>query len=120
MISPGSVVNVIDNTGVREVRVIQVYHTSRFGKVGASLIGSVRKVRPDSEYKKGDVVRGRRVASKVGVTRRSGIRVRFTENNIVLMNKKGEPLGTRVLNAVPLDLRKRGQLKIISRAPSVV
>jgi large subunit ribosomal protein L14 len=120
MISPGSVVNVIDNTGVRTVRVIQVYRTSRFGKVGASLVGAVTKVRPDSEFKKGDVVRGRRVGTKVGVNRRSRVRVRFAENNIVLINKKGEPLGTRVLNVVPLDLRKRGQLKIISRAPAVV
>jgi large subunit ribosomal protein L14 len=120
MISIGSVVNVIDNSGVREVRVIQVYHTSRFGKVGSTRIGAVVKVRPDSEFKKGDVVRGIRVGSKVGVNRRSGVRVRFPQNNIVLLNKKGEVIATRLLNTVPLDLRKIGQLKIISRAPSVV
>ena len=120
MISPGSVVNVIDNTGVRNVRVIQVYKTTRFGKVGAIRIGAVTKVRPDSEFKKGDVVRGRRVGTKVGVTRQSGVRVRFEENNIVLVDKKGEPVGTRVLNAVPSDLRKIAHLKIIARAPAVV
>lgn len=120
MISQGSVVNVIDNTGVREVRVIQVYNQSRFGKVGAKRIGAVIKVRPDSQFKKGDLVQGRLVGTKVGVNRKSGVRVRFHQNNIVLINKKGEPLATRILNPVPMDLRKRGHLKIVSRAPSVV
>ena len=41
-------------------------------------------------------------------------------NDIKILNKKGEVIATRLLNTVPLDLRKKGQLKIISRAPSVV
>jgi large subunit ribosomal protein L14 len=119
MVHLRSKVLVKDNSGVREVRLIQVYK-GKFGHIGSMVLGSVIKVRPDSDFKKGDLVRGMLVSTKVGRVRKSGVRVQFAENAMVLLNKKMEPVGSRVLGVVPMDLRKYGQTKIVSRAQGVV
>lgn len=111
-----------DNSGVKRVRRIQVMgmKTSRSGKIGKFVVASVLKARPDSTFKKGDVVRGYLVTSKVGRTRPSGVVVRFAENGCVLVNKKREPVGTRVHAALPSDLRRQGRSKLLSIASHVV
>ena len=38
----------------------------------------------------------------------------------VLVDDKGEPVGTRIFGPVTRELRNRGQMKIISLAPEVL
>ena len=38
----------------------------------------------------------------------------------VLVDDKGEPVGTRIFGPVTRELRSRGQMKIISLAPEVL
>ena len=38
----------------------------------------------------------------------------------VLIDEKGEPVGTRIFGPVTRELRTRGQMKIISLAPEVL
>jgi large subunit ribosomal protein L14 len=78
------------------------------------MVASVIKVHSDSTFKKGDVVRGYIVTTKVGRTRPSGMVVRFPDNGCVLINKKMEPVGTRVLTVLPTDLRRQGRSKLLS------
>src|SRR4051812_20165897 len=105
-----------DNTGVKDIRRIQVrgMKTSRSGKPGNRRVGAVQKARTGSSFKKGDVVRAYLVTSKYGRQRPSGIVLRFPENGCVLVDKKGDPVGSRVLAALPADLRRRGRSKILS------
>jgi large subunit ribosomal protein L14 len=46
--------------------------------------------------------------------------IRFDRNAAVLVNKDGEPVGTRIFGPVPRELRARNQMKIISLAPEVL
>jgi len=44
----------------------------------------------------------------------------FDSNDIVLLNDKYELLGTRIFGPLPLELRKKGQLRLLSLASILV
>jgi large subunit ribosomal protein L14 len=46
--------------------------------------------------------------------------LRFDDNAAVLINKEGNPRGTRVFGPVARELRDRNFTKIVSLAPEVV
>jgi len=54
------------------------------------------------------------------IRRDDGSGVRFDRNAAVLINKQGEPIGTRIFGPVPRELRARKFMKIISLAPEVL
>ena len=54
------------------------------------------------------------------VRRADGSYVRFDDNAAVLIDKDGNPMGTRIFGPIGRELRARGYSKIISLAPEVV
>lgn len=58
--------------------------------------------------------------TKKEVQRRDGSVVKFHKNACVLVNQKGQPIGTRVLGFATHELRTRGLLKILSLAARVL
>ena len=46
--------------------------------------------------------------------------IRFDSNAAVLINKDGEPIGTRIFGPVTRELRAKKFMKIISLAPEVL
>lgn len=112
---------VVDNSGVREVRCIQVKRSKMSeGTVGKEVVASVTKVRPGSTWKRGDLVNGLRVMVKKEMRRRGGRWLRQEVNGRVLLNKKGEPIGTRVTGGVPMELRRIGFGKIVSMSEYIL
>lgn len=120
MVQLRSVRKVLDNTGVKEVRLIKVSNGSKVGYLGDQVVATVKKLELPCDFKKGEVVRGILVSSKVGRKRKSGIKLSFDVNGIVILNAKKEPVGTRVLGVVPRELGKVGQSKIIQLGSHVV
>ena len=122
MIQIYSRLKVADNTGAKEVMCIRVIGGSarRYGYVGDIIVGSVKKALPQGSVKKGDVVRGVIVRTKFPIKRKDGTVVRFDENSVVLIDKFGDPRGTRVFGPVARELREKKFLKIVSLAPEVV
>lgn len=121
MVQLRTVLSVVDNSGVKAVRRIQVMNTRRRpGYRKDYLVASVVKALPDCTLKKGDLVRGYLVNSRYGHRRGTGLHLRYASNAMVLVNKKGEPLGTRVRIPLPTDLRSSGRNKRRSLAPHVV
>ena len=49
-----------------------------------------------------------------------GTAIRFDNNAAVLINKQGEPIGTRIFGPVVRELRAKRYMKIISLAPEVL
>ena len=72
------------------------------------------------KVKKGSVHKAVVVRVKKGIHRNDGSKVRFDNNAAVLVDDKGEPVGTRIFGPVTRELRSRGQMKIISLAPEVL
>lgn len=113
--------SVLDNSGVKTARRIQVKGMKkRPGYIGNFVVASVTKARPSSSFKKGEIVRGYLVTSVYGRTRSSGIHIRFPKNGLVLVNKKNEPIASRVIAALPNDLRRIGRLKRLTLASHTI
>ena len=113
---------VADNTGARKVECIKVLGGSkrRYATIGDIIKVSVKEAIPKGKVKKGSVHNAVVVRVKKGIHRNDGSKVRFDNNAAVLVDDKGEPVGTRIFGPVTRELRNRGQMKIISLAPEVL
>ena len=113
---------VADNSGARRVQCIKVIGGSkrRFASVGDIIIVSIKEAIPKGKVKKGSVHKAVVVRVKKGIHRDDGSKVKFDNNAAVLVDDKGEPVGTRIFGPVTRELRTRGQMKIISLAPEVI
>lgn len=122
MIQMQTRLDVADNTGAKEVMCIKVLGGSRrrFAGLGDVIICSVKSAIAGSEVKKKAVVRGVIVRCKQPTRRTDGSYVRFDSNAIVIVDKDGNPRGTRIFGAVARELRERNYMRIVSLAAEVV
>jgi large subunit ribosomal protein L14 len=54
------------------------------------------------------------------IRRADGSVIRFDRNAAVLIDKQGEPIGTRIFGPVTRELRAKKYMKIVSLAPEVL
>ena len=122
MIQQQTRLKVADNSGARELMVIRVLGGSKrkYGNIGDVVVASVKKAIPNSNVKKGKVVKAVIVRSVEGVRRKDGSYIRFGDNACVLIKEDKSPLGTRVLGPVARELRDKDYMKIVSLAPEVL
>lgn len=122
MIQVESNLEVADNSGARKVQCIKVIGGAgrRYASVGDIIIVSVKKAIPRGKVKKGDVQRALIVRTAKEIHRPDGSSIRFDTNAAVLVNKDGEPIGTRIFGPVTRELRSKGYVKIMSLAPEVL
>ena len=113
---------VADNTGAKELLVIRVMGSSnkKFASVGDVVIATVKDATPNMAVKKSEVVRAVIVRTKHDITRADGSVIRFDDNAAVVINKDGNPRGTRVFGPVARELRDNNFMKIVSLAPEVI
>jgi len=122
MIQMQSQLLVADNSGAKKVMCIKVLGGSHkhFAKIGDLIKVSVKDVIPNGKVKKGEVLDAVIVRTKKGVSREDGSSIKFDSNAVVLLNNKGQPIGTRVFGPVTRELRSDKYMKIISLALEVV
>lgn len=122
MIQIYSRLKVADNSGARVIRVIQVMGSSkrRYAGLGDIVTASVKEAIPNSNIKKGDVVKAVIVRMRRDTQRPDGTSIRFDSNAAVILNKQLEPVGTRVFGPVARELREKGFMRIVSLAPEVI
>ncbi len=127
MIQKLSHLKVADNTGAKEIMVIQVLGRKkgntlvRFGYIGDLVSASVKKALPNGDLKPGDVIHAVVVRTKKEWKRKDGSYLKFDDNAAVIINKaNGEPRGTRIFGPVARELREKGFQKIVSLAPEVL
>ncbi|MCA9385819.1 50S ribosomal protein L14 [Candidatus Dojkabacteria bacterium] len=127
MIQKLSRLKVADNSGAKEVMVINVLSRrkgnsyQRFGTVGELVVCSVKQALPDSKLRKGDVVYGVIVRARKEVRRYDGTYIRFDDNAVVLIGKENKnPLGSRVFGPIAREVKDIGYNKIASLAPEVL
>jgi large subunit ribosomal protein L14 len=123
MIQQESRLTVADNSGAREILVIQVTGGSRrrYGGVGDVVTATVKKAVPNSSVKKGAVVKAVVVRTKKEYRRDDGSYIRFDDNAAVILDTEGRnPVGTRIFGPVARELRDAGFSRILSLAPEVL
>jgi len=122
MIQEMSKLKVADNSGARELLAFKVLGGSRrrYASVGDLVVASVRSAIPNGNVKKKEVVRAVIVRTKKEIRRPDGSWIRFDENAAVIVDKQGNPRGTRVFGPVARELRGKNYMKIVSLAPEVI
>jgi len=122
MIQAETNLDVADNSGARRVQCIKVLGGSKrkFASIGDVIVVSVKEAIPRGRVKKGEVVQAVVVRTAKDVHRPDGSAIRFDRNAAVLINKQGEPIGTRIFGPVTRELRAKNYMKIISLAPEVL
>jgi large subunit ribosomal protein L14 len=114
--------DVADNSGARRVMCIKVLGGSKrkYAGVGDIIVVSVKEAIPRGRVKKGDVMKAVVVRTAKEVKRADGSVIRFDKNAAVVIDKDGNPRGTRIFGAVARELREKNFMKIVSLASEVV
>jgi len=122
MIQVETNLEVADNSGARRVQCIKVLGGSkrRYASVGDIIVVTVKEAIPRGRVKKGEVLNAVVVRTAKDIRRADGTAIRFDSNAAVLINKQGEPIGTRIFGPVTRELRAKKYMKIISLAPEVL
>ena len=117
-----TILEVADNSGAKRLACILPVGGSTGLKAGLGDIvtASVKEASPDSNVKKGSVVKCVIVRTRKETRRKDGTYIRFDTNAAVLINDDHEPIGTRVFGPVARELRDKKFMKIVSLAPEVI
>ena len=128
MIQKESRLEVADNSGAKVAMVIGIMGVSsangRFTRVamgiGDRVMCAIKEAIPNGQVKAGDKAEAVIVRVKAPTRRADGSYVRFDSNACVLVDKEGNPKGTRIFGAVARELREKNFMKIVSLATEVI
>lgn len=126
MIQQKSKLKVSDNSGAKTVRCIKVLggFKKKIAKIGDLIVVSVQNLRNKMKYnskvKKKEVYRALIIRTKNSFTKKNGFISSFFENSVVLINKQGNPLGTRIIGPVPRILKKKTLQKVLSISSAII
>jgi large subunit ribosomal protein L14 len=122
VIQPQTYLTVADNSGAKKIMCIRVLGAGnrRYGFIGDKIIAVVKDAIPNMAVKKSDVIEAVIVRTRHNIRRDSGMTIRFDDNAAVIINKDGNPRGTRVFGPVARELRDKNFTKIVSLAPEVL
>lgn len=122
MIQTQTMLIVADNSGAKKVMCIKVLGGSKkkFANIGDLIKVSVKDVIPNGKIKKGEVLDAVVVRTKKGISRKDGSFIKFDNNAVVLLNNKGQPLGTRIFGPLTRELKSEKYMKLISLALEVL
>ena len=123
MIQQESRLKVADNSGAKEILCIKVLGGSRrrYARVGDIIVASVKQASPQSNVKKGTVVKAVVVRTAKEAVRADGSAIRFDDNAAVILDADAiGPRGTRIFGPVARELREKGFMRIVSLAPEVL
>lgn len=122
MIQLRTILNVADNSGAKQLRVIQLPGFSKRHVVGLGdeVKASVLEAIPTGQVKKGEKVRVVIVRVKKETRRSDGSYIRFGDNAGVIVGTGNLPLGSRVFGPIAREVKEAGYNKIASLAKEVV
>ena len=122
MIQMETMRNVAYNSGAKRVKCIKVLGGSkrRYARLADVIMCAVQEATPGGNIKKGDIVRCVVVRTAKETRRKDGSYIKFDQNACVVVDKEGEPRGTRIFGPVARELRDHRYMKIVSLAPETL
>jgi large subunit ribosomal protein L14 len=126
MIQVGTFLNVVDNSGAKEVCCIRVLggYRRRYASIGDVIVVSVKQLRKKrrlfSKVKKGEVCKALIVRTKIGLKYSSSDCLQFTTNSVVLLSRQNKLIGTRIFGSLPKQLRYTQYMRVISLSAGLV
>jgi len=122
MIQSNSELVISDNSGGKRFKSIKIRggFKKRYAYIGSKIVGSIQGIR---HYKKrklkvknGEVLEALIIRTRSKFFRPNFSGSVFKENAVVLLNKKNQPIATRVMGPVLHELRKSKYMKVASLA----
>lgn len=126
MIQQQTILKVADNSGAKTVKCVKVLggFKKRYAKLGDIIVVSVQQLRnkskKTSKVLKGGVFRALVVRTKTHFKKRDGSSFLLSENSVTLLNKQGNPIGTRILGPIPKTLKKKKFMKFVSLSVGLI
>ncbi len=126
MIQQETILKVADNSGAKTVKCVKVLggFKKRYARLGDIIVISVQQLRnkskSTSKVLKGSVFRALVVRTKKQYKTRDGSVFSLEENAIALINKQGNPVGTRILGPIPKPLKKKKFMKFVSLSTGLI
>lgn len=124
MVQLRTVLKVADNSGAKKLRLIHIHGGSRrrFGYIADLVTASVIQAEPQSQIKKGEMVKAVVVRTAKETRRDDGSSIRFDENAAVIIDnlKNRNPVATRIFGPIAREVKDAGFAKIASLAPEVL
>jgi len=116
MIYPETVVNVVDNTGILKARCIKIYGNSKkkYAKIGDIILvvvetytlkrGFLLDEKKKERFLKGKKHRALVIRTKFNYKRTNGIFIKFSDNSVVIINKRKLPLSKKIRGPLLYEL----------------
>lgn len=131
MIQQETILQVADNSGAKTVKCIKVLggYKKKYAKLGDIIVISVQelrnKARITSKVKKGEVYKALVIRTKKSIKKKDGTTLyssKKTKNNnaVTLINKKGNPIATRVTEPIPFKLKKKQFIKFVNLSTGLI
>ncbi|MDV3202432.1 MAG: 50S ribosomal protein L14 [Candidatus Phytoplasma stylosanthis] len=123
MIQINSRLVVADNSGAKEVSVINIPGSSkkRYANIGDIVVVSVKKAIPSGMLKKGDKAKALILRTKKGLRGKDGTYIKFDDNAVVIIKDDTTLRGTRIFGPVVKNqkLKDNNFFKFLSLAEKV-
>jgi large subunit ribosomal protein L14 len=126
MIQTQTILKIVDNSGAKTAKCIKILQgfQKKTSKLGDIVIVSVQKLRnkskKTSKVKKGEIYKALIIRTKLSTKTKNAITLKFRENAAVLLNKQGNPVGTRIIGSIPKLLQKKAFQKFTAIATGIV
>lgn len=126
MIHQETILKVADNSGAKTVKCIKVLggFKKRYANLGDIIVISVQQLRnkskSTSKVLKGGVFRALVIRTKRQYRKKDGSLFLLQENAVALINKQGNPIGTRILGPIPKVLKKKKFMKFVSLSVGLI
>lgn len=121
MIQKESILVAAGNSGAKRLRVIGIPRkgNTRIAVIGDVVTVSIRGADPNGVVKDHAIERAVLVRTRKEVGRSDGSYIRFDDNAAVVIDKSGDPKGSRVFGPIAREVRERGYKKIASLAKEI-
>ena len=131
MIQQESILQVADNSGAKTVKCIKVLggYKKKTAKLGDIIITSVQELRNKSKItskvKKGEVYKALIIRTKRTFQKKDGTLISYSNkikknNAVILINKKGNLIGTRITEPILFALKKKQYTKFTTISPGLI
>lgn len=126
MIQQKTLLKVSDNSGAKTVRCLKILggFKKKYAKLGDIIVVSIQQLRnkskKTSKVKKKEIYQALIIRTKTKFRKKNGYEKKFKENAVALLNKQGNPIGTRILGPISKNLKKKKLQKFISISAGLI
>jgi large subunit ribosomal protein L14 len=125
MIQQQTLLKVADNSGAKIVKCIKVLggFRKKQAKIGDIVVVSIQKLRDNpkkiTRLKKKDIFKAVVIRTTHRLSKNTGFFLGFESNSVILLDKQGNPLGTRLNGFLPKKIKKKFN-KLVSLSSHII